>query len=56
MWGLHLLMQGDMYNLLNHTQFGGINTAWSTTNTSFGKVSAQTNSSRDIQLAAKLQF
>jgi hypothetical protein len=55
-WGMHLLLQGDLYNLTNHTQFGGISTAWSTTNTSFGKVTAQSNSSRDAQLAAKIEF
>jgi hypothetical protein len=56
LWGAHLLLQGDLYNITNHTQFGGISTAWSTTNTSFGKVTAQSNSSRDAQLAAKIEF
>jgi hypothetical protein len=55
-FGMRLLLQGDLYNIINHTQFGGISTAWSTTNTSFGKVTSQTNASRDAQLSGKIEF
>jgi hypothetical protein len=54
--GTHLVLQGDLYNLTNHTQFGGITTAFSPTSTTFGTVSTQANSSRDAQLTAKIEF
>ena len=54
LWNMHLLLQGDLYNVTNHTQFGGIGTTFG--NSTFGQVSAQSNASRDAQLAAKIEF
>jgi len=51
---LRLTMTGDLYNLTNHTQFGGINTSYG--NASFGTVSSQANQSRDAQLSARFEF
>ena len=50
----HLLLEGDLYNLTNHTQFGGIGTTFG--NSNFGQVSTQSNQSRDAQLAARFEF
>lgn len=52
--GVNLLLEGDLYNLTNHTQFGGIGTAFGST--TFGQVSTQANTSRDAQLTAKIEF
>jgi hypothetical protein len=52
--GAHLLLQGDLYNVTNHTQFGGIGTTFGST--TFGQVSTQANTSRDAQLTAKIEF
>jgi hypothetical protein len=49
-----LTLQGDLYNLTNHTQFGAINTTWG--NASFGQVTNQANFSRDAQLSARIEF
>lgn len=51
---LRLTMTGDLYNLTNHTQFGGINTSYG--NAAFGTVSSQANQSRDAQLSARFEF
>jgi Carboxypeptidase regulatory-like domain/TonB dependent receptor/TonB-dependent Receptor Plug Domain len=50
----HLTVEGDLYNVTNHTQFGGIGTTWGSTN--FGQVSSQVNLSRDAQLSARFEF
>jgi hypothetical protein len=52
--GFKLLLEGDLYNLTNHTQFGGIGTAFGSS--TFGQVSTQANNSRDAQLTAKIMF
>lgn len=49
-----LLIQGDVFNTFNNVEFGGIGTTVGDSN--FGEVSKQVNASRDIQLAARLQF
>ncbi|WP_213806129.1 carboxypeptidase-like regulatory domain-containing protein [Granulicella sp. dw_53] len=49
-----LTFQADVLNVTNHTQFGGLGTSLSSA--SFGTLSKQNNSSRDIQLAAKINF
>ncbi len=51
---VHLTIEGDLYNLTNHVQFGGINTSFG--NGSFGQVTSQANSSRDAQLSARIEF
>jgi len=43
--GSHLLLQADLYNLTNHTQFGGIGTVFGSS--TFGTVSTQANNPRD---------
>lgn len=50
----HLQVQADAFNLFNNVVFGGINTTVGDSN--FGEVSKQANSSRDIQLAARVEF
>ena len=47
----HLLLQADLYNVTNHTQFGGIGTVFGSS--TFGTVSTQANNSRDAQLTAR---
>lgn len=49
-----LLLQADVFNLFNNVVFGGIKTTVGDSN--FGEVTSQSNSSRDIQLAARLEF
>jgi hypothetical protein len=51
---LRLTLEGDLYNALNHTQFGGINTSYG--NAAFGTVTQQANQSRDAQLSARIEF
>jgi hypothetical protein len=48
------MLEGDFYNLTNHTQFGGIGTTFGSA--TFGQVSTQANTSRDVQLTAKILF
>ena len=50
----HLLLEGDLYNVTNHTQFGGIGTSFGSGN--FGQVSNQSNLSRDAQLTGRFEF
>jgi hypothetical protein len=50
----HLTLEGDLYNLTNHTQFMVGGTAFGSSN--FGTVSGQANSSRDAQLSMRLEF
>ena len=52
--GVKLMLEGDFYNLTNHTQFGGIGTTFGSA--TFGQVSTQANNSRDAQLTAKILF
>jgi len=52
--GVKLMLEGDLYNLTNHTQFGGIGTTYGST--TFGTVSTQANNPRDAQLTAKILF
>lgn len=49
-----LLFEVDAFNVTNHVVFGGIQQDMDSTN--FGQVSQQTNLSRDIQLAARINF
>lgn len=59
-FGLHLgetsriTIEGDLYNVTNHTLFGGIGTVVGSTN--FGQVSTQSNTPRDAQLSARIEF
>ena len=50
----HLTLEGDLYNLTNHTQFLVGGTVFGSA--SFGTVSGQANSSRDAQLSLRLEF
>lgn len=52
--GMKFSLQGDVFNLPNRTQYGGIGTNIASSN--FGKVSAQVNSPRKVQLAARFTF
>jgi hypothetical protein len=52
----HHLLEGDLYNVTNHTQFGGIGTTFGGPTSNFGQVSSQANLSRDAQLAARFEF
>lgn len=52
--GKHITLEGDLYNVTNHTQFGGIGTVVGSSN--FGQVSVQSNSPRDAQLSARIEF
>ena len=54
--GAHMMLEGDLYNVTNHTQFGGISTAFSPTSTTFGTVSTQANNSRGAQLTGRIEF
>ena len=49
-----LTVQADVLNVTNHVQFGGLGTSLSSG--AFGSLSKQNNGSRDIQLAAKINF
>ncbi len=59
-FGLHLgetsrlTIEGDLYNVTNHTLFGGIGTVVGSSN--FGQVSTQSNTARDAQLSARIEF
>jgi hypothetical protein len=50
----HLTLEGDLYNVTNHTQFLVGGTAFGSA--SFGTVSGQANSSRDAQLSLRFDF
>jgi len=50
----HLTIEADLYNVSNHTQFGGIGTAFGSS--SFGQVTTQVNNSRDAQLSGRFEF
>ena len=52
--GAHMMLEADLYNVTNHTQFGGIGTK--TGSSTFGTVSTQANTSRDAQLTARIEF
>jgi hypothetical protein len=52
--GVHMMLEGDLYNLTNHTQFGGIGTQFGST--TFGTVSTQANNSRGAQLTGRIEF
>jgi len=54
--GGHVMLEADLYNITNHTQFGGITTVFSPTSTTFGTVSTQANNSRGAQLTARVEF
>ena len=58
--GVHVMLEGDLYNLTNHTQFGGITTSFTSTSGTpgapFGTVSTQANNSRQAQLTARIEF
>ena len=49
-----LALQGDFFNITNRVQFTGIGTNIDSSN--FGMVSAQANSPRKVQLAARITF
>ena len=48
------MLEADLYNVTNHTQFGGIGTVFGSA--TFGTVSTQANTSRDAQLTARIEF
>jgi hypothetical protein len=50
-----LTIQADVLNVTNHTQFGGLGVSLASPS-AFGTVSKQNNGSRDVQLAAKINF
>jgi hypothetical protein len=52
--GLHVMLEADLYNVTNHTQFGGI--GLQVGSKTFGTVSTQANTSRDAQLTARIEF
>jgi hypothetical protein len=52
---LNLTIQADVDNVTNHTQFGGLGVSLASP-AAFGVVTKQSNGSRVIQLAAKIQF
>jgi hypothetical protein len=52
--GAHVMLEADLYNVTNHTQFGGIGTVFGSA--TFGTVSTQANTSRDAQLTARIEF
>ena len=52
---LHTPYQADGLNVTNHVQFGGLGTSLASSQ-SFGTISGQNNGSRDLQLAAKINF
>jgi len=54
--GAHMMLEADLYNVTNHTQFGGITTAFSPTSSTFGTVSTQANNSRGAQLTGRIEF
>jgi hypothetical protein len=49
-----LILQGEIYNLTNHTQFLVSSPQWG--NASFGQVSAQANQPRQVQLTGRFDF
>jgi hypothetical protein len=49
-----LQVRADLFNLFNRSQFAAPNTA--VTSQAFGTISAQANSSREIQLGVKLYW
>jgi hypothetical protein len=52
-----LSFEADMFNVANHVIFSNPNTTYQGTGaSSFGTITSQANSSRDVQLAAKLTF
>jgi hypothetical protein len=50
----HVTIEGDLYNVTNHTAFGGIGTVVGSSN--FGQVSTQSNTPRDAQVSARIEF
>lgn len=50
----HLTLEGDLYNITNHTRFTGVSTIFGSA--SFGTVSGQGNSARDAQLSLRVEF
>ncbi len=52
---LHFSLQGDVFNIPNHVQFGGLGTSLSSPS-AFGIFTKQNNSSRNWQLAGKFNF
>jgi hypothetical protein len=53
---LKFTFEASAYNLDGHVDFGGPSTNWSQTSTTFGVVSGQANSPRDIQLSGRFDF
>jgi hypothetical protein len=51
---VQMTLEGDLYNLTNHTQFLVGGTTFGSA--SFGTVSGQANSSRDAQLSLRIEF
>jgi hypothetical protein len=50
----HLTLEADLYNVTNKVTFGGIGTAFGSSN--FGQVSTQANLPRDAQLSGRFEF
>jgi hypothetical protein len=51
---MSLQLRGEAFNAFNHVQFGPPNT--SVNSTSFGQITSQANSPRQLQFGAKLLF
>jgi hypothetical protein len=51
---LRMQFRAEAFNAFNHVQFANPNTT--ITSNTFGRISAQQNTPRDIQLALKLMF
>jgi len=62
--GTTLTIQADLYNVTNHTQFGGLGTTYTTPTvvsgvqqpTTLGTVSTQANSPRQAQFSGRISF
>ena len=53
---LKFTFEASAFNLDGHVDFGGPGTSFSPTSTTFGVVSSQANSPRDIQFSGRLEF
>ena len=54
---VNMMFEADMFNVTNSVIWGNPNQSYQGTGTtSFGTISSQSNSSRDVQLAAKITF
>lgn len=51
---MNFVFEAEAFNVMNNVNFGGVNT--NTSDSNFGTVSSQTNTSRDWQFSGKLNF